>query len=44
VEHPEEGKDILERLANGVSSRWRDAHKQVKSMLAQGITEKSELV
>jgi CRP-like cAMP-binding protein len=44
VEHPEEAKDILERLADGVSSRWKDAHKQVKAMLAQGITEKSELV
>ena len=44
VEHPEEAKDILERLADGVSSRWEDAHKQVKSMLAQGITEKSEIV
>jgi CRP-like cAMP-binding protein len=41
VEHPEEAKDILERLADGVSSRWEDAHKQVKSMLAQGITERS---
>jgi CRP-like cAMP-binding protein len=44
VEHPEEAKDILERLADGVSSRWKDAHKQVKSMLAQGITENSEIV
>ena len=44
VEHPEEGKDILERLADGVSSRWKDAHKQVKSMLAQGINENSKIV
>lgn len=39
-EHPEAGKDILERLANGVSSRWNDAHKQVQAILFQGIAEK----
>lgn len=44
AEHPEEGKDILERLADGVSSRWKDAHAQVKSMLAQGITKTSEQI
>ena len=42
-EHPKEGKDILERLADGVSSRWQDAHKQVQSILFQGMTEKSKL-
>jgi CRP/FNR family transcriptional regulator len=41
VEHPQEGKDILERLADGVSSRWKDAHKQVQSILLQGMIEKS---
>jgi CRP-like cAMP-binding protein len=44
AEHPEEAKNILEHLADGVSSRWKDAHKQVKSMLVQGIRETSELV
>lgn len=44
VEHPEAGKDILERLADGVASRWKDAHKQIKSLLVQGITEKSESI
>jgi CRP-like cAMP-binding protein len=39
VEHPEEGKDILERLADGVASRWQDAHKQIKSLLVQGLSE-----
>jgi CRP-like cAMP-binding protein len=39
VEHPEAGKDILERLADGVASRWKDAHKQIKSLLVQGISE-----
>lgn len=39
-EHPEAGRDILERLADGVSFRRTDAHKQVQSMLLQGMTEK----
>lgn len=39
-EHPEAGREILERLANGVSSRWKDAHEQVKSILVQGMREK----
>jgi CRP/FNR family transcriptional regulator, cyclic AMP receptor protein len=39
-EHPKAGKDILERLADGVSSRWKDAHKQVQSILLQGMNEK----
>jgi len=37
MEHPEAGKDLLERLANSVSSRWKDANEQVKSILAQGM-------
>jgi CRP-like cAMP-binding protein len=37
VDHPEAGKVILEGLADGVSSRWQDAHKQVKSILLQGL-------
>lgn len=44
LEHPEAGKDILEGLADGVSSRWKDAHQQVKALLVQGITEKSKVV
>jgi len=39
VEHPEAGKEILERLADGASSRWEDAHKQVKSILLQGLAD-----
>ena len=42
IEHPEAGKVVLERLADGVSSRWKDAHQQIKSLLVQGITEKSQ--
>jgi CRP-like cAMP-binding protein len=37
VEHPEAGKELLERLANSVSSRWANANEQVKSILAQGM-------
>ena len=40
-EHPKTGQDILERLADGVSTRWKDAHKQVQSILFQGMTDKS---
>ena len=43
-EHPEAGKNILERLADGVSSRWKDAHEQVKSILFQGMREKLKFV
>ena len=39
-EHPEAGREILERLANGISRRQTDAHKQVQSMLLQGMLEK----
>ncbi len=37
TEHPEAGRDILERLAKGVSSRWNNAYEQVKSILHQGM-------
>ena len=40
VDHPEAGRDILERLAQAVSSRWKDANEQVKSILMQGMQEK----
>jgi CRP-like cAMP-binding protein len=37
VDNPEAGKVILDRLANTVSSRWVNAHEQVKSILVQGM-------
>lgn len=37
VEHPAAGRAILEQLANVVSSRWRNAHEQVKSILLNGL-------
>jgi len=40
LDEPEAGKVVLERLANNVSSRWKDAHKQVKSILAKGMKNK----
>ena len=44
LEHPEAGIDILERLADGVSFRLRNAHEQIKSLIVQGITQKTEVV
>ena len=43
-ENPEAGKEILERLADGVSFRWKDAQKQVQSILIQGMKEKLRYV
>lgn len=40
LDEPEAGKVVLERLADNVSSRWKDAHKQVKSILAKGMKHK----
>ncbi len=39
VEHPEAGKEILEQLAAVASSRWNNAHEQVKSMLLIGMQQ-----
>ena len=40
LEHPEAGRDILESLANSVSTRWKDANAQVQSILEQGLQVK----
>lgn len=37
AENPETGRDILTCLANAVSTRWKDAHTQVKSILENGM-------
>jgi CRP/FNR family transcriptional regulator, cyclic AMP receptor protein len=37
VDHPEAGKEILERIASVVSSRWTNSHEQVKSILVNGM-------
>jgi CRP-like cAMP-binding protein len=39
-DHPNAGQDILERLADCVSFRQTDAHRQVQSMILQGMKEK----
>ena len=39
MEHPAAGRDLLERLANSVSSRWTNANAQVKSILTQGMKD-----
>ena len=44
LQHPQIGKKILERLADGVSSRWKDAHEQIKSILVHGMTEKPKSI
>jgi CRP-like cAMP-binding protein len=35
--NPEAGREILNSLANSVSSRWKDAHEQVKAILEKGM-------
>ena len=37
LEHPDAGKEILERIANVVSSRWKNSHEQVKSILVNAM-------
>jgi len=37
TEHPGAGKAILDKLADAVSGRWKDAHEQVKSILKNGM-------
>ncbi|RME91399.1 MAG: NifU family protein, partial [Anaerolineae bacterium] len=38
-QHPHLGRTILDRLAEVVSSRWKNARAQVRSMLAYGVRE-----
>lgn len=40
IEQPKLGKVVLERLADNVSFRWKDAHKQVQSILTKGLKKK----
>src|SRR5215216_3672639 len=37
AQYPEAGREILDQLANAVSSRWKNSHEQVKSILVNGI-------
>lgn len=36
-ENPEAGRVILDRLAEAVSARWKDAHEQIKAVLKNGM-------
>lgn len=42
-QHPEAGEILLDRLAESVSTRWYDAHAQVRDILNQGILNNSSL-
>jgi CRP-like cAMP-binding protein len=37
IEHPEAGREILERLASEVSSRWTNSHEQIKAILTNAM-------
>jgi CRP-like cAMP-binding protein len=39
VKHPQTGRIVLDRLARAVSSRWVNAHAQIKAMLSNGIVK-----
>jgi len=36
-DHPDTGKTILDRLANVVSSRWKNSHEQVQALFDEGM-------
>ena len=38
IQHPQEGEILLDRLAESVSTRWQDAHSQVRDILFQGMS------
>jgi len=40
TKHPDLGREILEKLAGAVSTRWKDAYEQVRSMIEQGMKKK----
>lgn len=40
LEHPETGREVLDRLAHMVSTRWRNARDQVNSMLNEGMKKR----
>jgi len=37
MEHPEAGQAILDRLADAVSTRWKDAHQQIRAVIKSGM-------
>ncbi|MBT3190433.1 MAG: cyclic nucleotide-binding domain-containing protein [Anaerolineae bacterium] len=42
IQYPQTGEILLDRLAESVSTRWQDAHSQVRDILAQGISPRKE--
>jgi len=42
VRHPEAGRIILDRLAETVSNRWKDANRQVRDILEQAVSAEKE--
>lgn len=38
IEHPETGEILLDRIAESVSSRWKNAREQVREILSLGIS------
>ena len=43
IQHPQVGENLLDRLAESVSTRWKDAHSQVRDILSQGILSYAEV-
>ncbi len=41
IQHPEAGEILLDRLAESVSTRWQDAHSQVRDILSHGVSNYS---
>lgn len=38
AEYPETGEVLLDRIAQSVSTRWQNAHTQVRDILSQGLS------
>jgi CRP-like cAMP-binding protein len=39
LDHPVAGEELLDRLADSVSTRWHDARQQVRDILDQGLSQ-----
>lgn len=42
VRHPEAGRILLDKLADKVSNRWKDANRQVREILEQAVSTEKE--
>ena len=43
INHPKTGGILLDRLAESVSTRWSNAHSQVRDILAHGVSTRIEV-